>query len=119
MKRVLWISRHQMTPFQVQDLVRGIDDDVEISTYDKTVQDVNELEEAIEASDLVAAVLPMEKMMELFHVVGDRPLIQAVSGRVETDQWIELEDGRKERKYLFEHLYWQQIMKCEIVTKKL
>ena len=58
MKQVLWISRHRMTPEQLEDLEAVLQDSVTLIPWTDTVQEVEELLPLVAQSDAVAAVLP-------------------------------------------------------------
>ena len=50
MKRVLWISRHQMTAEQRSDLERVIGEAVELHPWTETVEDLEDLRRTAEES---------------------------------------------------------------------
>ncbi len=58
MKRVLWISRHQMTSDQRYDLEQVLGDQVVLIRWTETVETVSTLIPLVEQADVVAAVLP-------------------------------------------------------------
>ena len=119
MKKVLWISRHMMTVAQKNDLERITNDVVEVVQVDKTIANVRELEPLLDGVDIVAAVLPLDKVAGLLKITGSIPVIQAVSARVPTGKLLTLPDGRTEQEYLFEHQYWQRIVSVDIKTERL
>lgn len=119
MKRVLWISRHQMTPFQRQDLETALGDRVELLLWTDTVGTVEELRPALDRADAVAAVLPVSLLARLWALCGEKPLLQAVSRREATGVLRTLPDGRQEEEFRFVHAGWQQICRLELETKML
>lgn len=118
-KRVLWISRHTMTPVQRADLERALGGPVELLPWEETVDDVRELLPMLEGVDAVAAVLPLEKLAELLRVAGSTPVLVARAGRVATGRTLTLPDGRREREFAFEHRGWRQILKVSIREREL
>lgn len=119
MKRVLWISRHQMTPFQRQDLETALGDRVELLPWTDTVDTAEELLPALAQADAVAAVLPIQLMAQLWSLCGEKPLLQAVARRTATGVFRTLPDGRREQEFRFVHGGWQQICRLELETKLL
>lgn len=119
MKKVLWISRHTMTEPQYRNLVQVLGDEVQLLPYTETVKRVDVLRPLIEQADAIAAVLPVELLAELVTHANRRPVLQSVAGRRFTGRRIPLPDGRSEPEIAFEHLYWQQIVKLELQTKRL
>lgn len=119
MKKVLWISRHQMTKEQRADLEHIVGESVEMMQWSDTVKQIQQLQPAVETADFIAAVLPMELMAELLKLAGEKPVLQASSQRVATGRNIELSDGRTEPEFAFVHQGWKQVLSIEIVTKQL
>ena len=118
-KKVLWISRHEMTLPQRAELERIAGGEVELLPWRDTVTDVRQLLPLIWQADLVAAVLPLPLLAALLPLAGDRPVLQAESGRVPTGQLRRLPDGRTEPEFAFEHRGWQQVLKLELQTVRL
>lgn len=119
MKKVLWISRHEMTPEQRGDLERVMGDEVSLIAWKDTLSDVALLRPLIVDADAVAAVLPPEMYGELFVLADGKPVLRSVSGRVPTGRIRVLDDGRKEQEFAFAHCCWEQILRAEFITKKL
>lgn len=119
MKRVLWISRHQMTPEQWTDLERAAGDTVVLACWPDTVEDLAALRPLVEWSDAVAAVLPVELLAGVMKLAGTRPVLQAVSGRQPTGRTHTLPDGREEPEFAFVHRCWRQILRLELETRDL
>ena len=118
MKRVLWISRHEMTEFQLKDLARVLGDEVELVTWKDTVTDLAELMPELRRADAVAAVLPVRLLAELVAAAGKKPVFQSWAARTPTGRMLELADGRREAEMQFRHLGWEQILRLELETKR-
>lgn len=112
--RVLWISRHTMTPEQYSDLERIADGPVELIPWTDTVKEAAELEGAIEKADLIAAVLPTELLAQVLRLAEGKPVLQSVSGRVSLP-----ETGSGERQFAFVHAYWQRILRLDWAAERL
>lgn len=119
MKRVLWVSRHQMTPEQREDLERVMKDQVELVQYKDTVENIEDLKPFLKNVQAAAVVLPPEMTAELVSLAGDCPILQSVSWRIPTGRMRLLADGRLEEEFLFEHRYWQQILELKLNVKRL
>ena len=121
MRKVLWISRHQMTPSQLSDLERIMGDGVELVPVRETVTDLQKLAGSLRQVDAVAAVLPTELLAQLVAMANKQgiPVIQAVSERRPSGKIVTLADGRQEPEMLFVHAGWQQIVKLELETRML
>lgn len=119
MKRVLWISRHEMSATQFDDLERVIGDQVCLVPWRDTVRDMSILVSAMEDVDAVAAVLPSQLLGELVQLARERPVLQSVAERRATGKMRLTTDGREEQEFAFEHRYWQQILRLELVTRRL
>lgn len=119
MKRVLWVSRHEMTPEQKRDLDRVMDDEVELTAYRETVQDMKILLPLIQKADAVAVVLPPDILQELLSVVGEKPVLRAIPRRIPTENTRVLSDGRQEPIFQFVHDGWEQVLSIEIKTRRL
>ncbi len=119
MKRVLWISRHQMTEEQRSDLERVMGEEVELHPWAETVEDLADLRPEVERADAVAAVLPVELLAELVRMAGDRPVLQAAAVRTPTGRFRTLPDGRREPEFAFAHGGWRQILKLELEVRDL
>lgn len=116
MKRVLWVSRHEMIPDQRADLERALGGQVELFPWRDTVRDAAELVPALARVDAVAVVLPLELLAELLTLAGDKPVLQAVSGRDATGRTVTLPDGRQEPEFAYAHRGWRRILRLEVET---
>ena len=119
MKRVLWISRHEMTPEQRADLERALGDSVALSVWADTVEDLSALRPALDAADAVAAVLPVNLLAELLDLAGEKMVLRSVSRRVDEGRFRTLPDGRTEREFSYVHLYWEQVLRLRLETRRL
>lgn len=119
MKQVLWISRHQMTKAQKEDLEKVLGDTVTLLPWTDTVRQVEALLPLVEQADVVAAVLPVQLLAMLRPYCGDRPLLQSVSQRIATGTMHTLPDGQLEPEFQFIHVGWQQICRLELETRML
>lgn len=115
-KKILWVSRHSMTSEQQADLER-IYGAVELIQHDETLNDITPLLEY--DVDVYAVVLPID-LIALLKKNTAADIIQPVSGRAKTDRRIiNSATGKCENEYVYKHLYWQLIKKCEIETERL
>ncbi len=115
-KKILWVSRHTMTNEQRDDLDR-IYTKCEIIQFDETINDVTVLLEF--NADVYAVVLPLDLVAHL-KISTSADIIQPVSGRVKSEKLIlNNATGKYENEYVYKHLYWQLIKKCEIETERL
>lgn len=119
MKKVLWISRHEMTTTQLSDLERIMGGKVELLCWKENVRNVTELMPLIEQADAIAAVLPLQMQANLLKVAEGKPVLQAVAERVLSDTERTLADGRKEREVQFIHKRWEQLLRIEVQTRVL
>lgn len=119
MKRVLWISRHQMTREQREDLEEVLGDTVALVPWTDTVHQIEVLLPMVIQADAVAAVLPVQLLALLRPYCGDRPLLQSVSQRVATGTMRTLPNGQTEPEFQFCHTGWQQIYRLELETRML
>ena len=104
-KKVLWFSRHEMTPEQLKAL-----GDVEVTQVNKSISSAYELEEEIKAADIVAIVAPINLQQQFLKLAAGKPVIMAVNDR----RLIPQPDG--EDKVEFHFVKWEQL--DEIVIKK-
>ena len=119
MKQVLWISRHEMTPSQLQDLERVMGGAVQLTPWRDTVRSLAALQPAIDRADAVAAVLPPDLLAELLRASDGKPVLRAISARKPTGRTVTLPDGRTEPEYTFVHDGWEQILRIDIQTRRL
>lgn len=119
LKTVLWISRHTMTDQQLADLGRLMGSPVGLIPWQTTVDDPKELLPKLEACDAIAAVLPPLQLSQLLKLAGGKPLLRAVMERVPTGKTVVTASGTEEPEYASVYLGWEQVLKVEIVTRRL
>ena len=76
-KKVLWFSRHEMTPEQLKAL-----GDVEVTQVNKSISSAYELEEEINNSDIIAIVAPINLQQQFLKLAEGKPVIMAVNNSV-------------------------------------
>lgn len=119
MKKVLWISRHQMTTEQTADLERILGDTFSVKMINQTLKSISpELEQEMDV-DIIAAVLPTPLLAELRQKAGEIPLIQSVSQRVKSGKKVILSDGTEMDEFIFVHERWEQIVRLDLELKTL
>lgn len=104
-KKVLWFSRHQMTPEQEAALGK----DIEIMQVNRTIKSAYELQEEINACDIIAIVAPIGLQEQFLKIAGDKPVIMVANDRI----LIEQPDGA-ESKVEFRFVKWERLVKIEI-----
>lgn len=114
--KILWVSRHELTNEQLEDLHR-IYGDFELMQLDKTIKDIKEILQI--KADVYAVVLPINLLIKLKNSTTS-DIIQSVSERIVTENKI-LNPATNvyEPQYMFKHLYWEKIIKAEIQTEQL
>ena len=117
MKKILWVSRHQMTNEQLNDLHR-IYGEFSLTQFDQTVETIESF--LTFHADVYAVVLPLQLLADLKKAT-DAEIIQPVSGRVRTEsaKYHNQASDTLETEYIFKHLYWQKINRLELETEKL
>ena len=113
MKKVLWVSRHEMTAEQRADLDRVMGG-AELLPWKETVTDVAQLLPLLEQADAVAAVLA-----KLLTLAGNKPVLRAVSERRATGCIRTLPDGRREQEFAYVHAGWEQLLRMDVRTRRL
>ena len=89
----------------------------EIIQFDETISDVTVLLEF--NADVYAVVLPLDLVAHMKKSTS-ADIIQPVSGRIKSGKLIlNNATGKYENEYVYKHLYWQLIKKCEIETERL
>lgn len=106
-KKVLWFSRHEMTPEQKAAL-----GDCEITQISKTINSAYELADEIAAADIIAIVAPINIQAQFLKLAGDKPVITAKSQRLLVHQ-----DDGSEDKVVFQFEKWERLVKIEVVTE--
>lgn len=121
MKKILWVSRHQMTGSQVQDLERIYGEFI-LKKFDTTVNNVSQIIEAGADCNVLAVVLPPNLLAELVNPrinINMKPVIRSVSDRVPAGEYFNPDTGKREIKYNFVHNHWEKIVKIDIITERL
>ena len=118
-KRVLWVSRHEMSADQFQDLEHVLGGSVELIRWENTVTDLSELESILPDIDAIAVVLPPELLSGILRIANGKPVLRSVAGREATGKMITLSDGRQEPEFAFIHKGWEQILKADFQTRRL
>ena len=119
-KKILWLSRHTMTQAQMEDLER-IYGEVEVKTYDQTVEGWHDVVEAGADCDVLAVVLPPSILADLTNPRNNtKPVIRARANRVPTGKTIvNPATGKEEAEYRFEHAGWEHVVKIEVIVEAL
>ena len=107
MKKVLWFSRHQMTPEQREAL-----GDCEIKQVNKSINSAYELADEVKECDIIAIVAPINLQTQFLSLAGDKPVIMAVNDRV----LVPNEDGGED-KVVFKFVKWERLLKIDIVKE--
>ena len=106
-KKVLWFSRHNMTPEQKAAL-----GDCEIVQVNKTINSAFELKNEIDACDIIAIVAPINLQQQFLQLAGEKPVIMAVNNRILVPQ----EDGTED-KVSFQFVKWERLIEIKIVKE--
>lgn len=106
-KKVLWFSRHEMTPEQ-----RAALGDVEIIQVNKTVQSAYELQDEINECDIIAIVEPINLQQQFIKLANGKPVIMTVNDRV----LIKQADGTED-KAEFRFVKWERLIRIDIVKE--
>lgn len=121
--KVLWFSRHTMSPDQLCALEDRLGD-VEITQISGTAPNVHvpfvdssgvmqkPLKELVADFDVVAAVLPVHLKEQILPFCGDKPLIESLNHRT-----IIKGPNGEEDKVEFVFNGWQRIREVKIVTE--
>lgn len=107
MKKVLWFSRHRMSPEQLAAL-----GEVVVKQVSKTIQTARELSDEIDVADIIAIVAPIGLQAEFLRLAGDKPVIVAASERIITKS----ADGTED-KVAFQFVKWERLVKIEVVKE--
>ena len=105
-KKVLWFSRHSMTPEQES----ALGDNIEIIQVNKTINSAYELQDDINKADIIAIVAPIQLQQQFLKLANGKPVIMAVNDRVLVPN---PEGG--EDKVTFKFVKWEQLDKIEVV----
>lgn len=119
MKKVLWVSRHEMTAEQKADLDRIMGGEARLLPWKETVRDIQALTPLLRQADAVAAVLPLELLSQLLELSEGKPVLRAVCDREMTGRTILTPDGRQELDVHYVHRCWQRLLRVEVETEDL
>lgn len=108
MKKVLWISRHMLTPEQHRGLEKLCSGCFELIWWKENVEDLDALTPALASADLIAAVLPIHLLARLTAMVSRKPVLISLARRTLVD------NGGVEAEIRFAHGGWQRIRKLEL-----
>ena len=109
-KKILWLSRHDLTTEQASDLER-IYGDIEIKKVSVTVESAKDVVACGSDCDIFAVVLPDRVLQELIKRTN-KPIIMSVACRMFTGKYIiNPATGKHEKEYMFRHRYWERIKK--------
>lgn len=109
--RILWLSRHDLTPDQMEGLKKIYGQDLTVDHWKDHIDTIDDILPSIEKADAVAAVLPMELLADLVKVCR-------TSGKdvlVAKAKWAPVPnpDGG-EPKFAFIHDGWQRVGRLEL-----
>ena len=107
MKKVLWFSRHEMTDDQ-----RAALGDVDVTQVSKTINSAFELQEEVDAADIIAIVAPINIQAQFLKISNGKPVIMAKSERI-----IEKDPDGGEDKVTFKFVKWERLVKIEVETE--
>lgn len=111
MKKVLWISRHVLSPDQLAGLERLCGGAFELIWWKENVAAPEELLPAAAEADVIAAVLPIHLLARLVALVPDKPVLIDLAHRTL------IPTNGPEAATHFAHGGWQQIKKLELVLE--
>lgn len=118
-KKILWLSRHDMTEEQVSDLKRIYGDDTEVTKVDKTIKTADDILDGTDAFDIFAVVLPIDLIADLF-AKTNKEIITAKSERVRTNETVFNPATQKnEPQFKFVHKCWQRYKTVKIEMEQL
>lgn len=118
--KVLWLSRHEMTKAQIEDLER-IYGRVEIKRFDKSVRDWRDVVAAGQDCDILAVVLPPAILGDLTNPRNNtKPVIRSKANRIDTGKKVfNPATGKEETEYAFEHAGWERVLKLQVLVEAL
>lgn len=121
MKKILWLSRHELTDEQLADLRRIYGEEIEIKKCDQTVRGWKDVVEAGKDCEIFAVVLPPAILADLTNPRNNtKPVIRSVASRIPTGSMVtNPATGKQEPEYRFAHVGWERIVKIEVIVEKL
>lgn len=124
MKKVLWFSRHDMTPEQLSALGNVEVTKVNVANMpnvhvaltgainDGDEQDLLPFKDFAKDFDILAVVLPIGLEQQVLLIAGNKPVIRATNER----KLVKSEDGTED-KVVFNFAGWKQLVKIEVVLE--
>lgn len=118
-KKVLWLSRHDMTTEQLTDLKRIYGNDVKVTKLNKTIKTADDILDGTDDFDVFAVVLPIDLIADLFSKT-DKEIITAKSERVRTDETVfNPATNKDEPQFKFVHKCWNRYKTVKIEIEQL
>lgn len=109
-KKILWLSRHDLTIEQFSDLQR-IYGDCDIKKVSVQVESAKDVIACGSDCDILAVVLP-DRVLQGLVKKTSKPIIMSVACRMFTGKYImNPATGKHEKEYMFRHRYWERIKK--------
>lgn len=120
-QKVLWFSRHTMTEEQLSDLKRIYGSGIEVKQVSESAASFRDVLAAGEDCQVLAVVLPPAMLADLTNPRNNvKPVIRAIANRVPTGNTVINPATQKEEpEFRFEHAGWEEVVKIEVVTKRL
>lgn len=122
MKKVLWFSRHEMTPEQKEALgqvevtqLNGNMPNVHVpfnAEVNGVAKEVVPFKELLQEFEIIAIVAPIGLQQQILAVAGDRPVISAKNRRV-----LVPDENGGEDKVQFHFDGWERLLKVEVVKE--
>lgn len=106
--KVLWFSRHDMTPAQSQTLVNKLGG-FELVKADGTIPNAFAIQPLVEECDVIAIVAPTNLQEQFLKIAGEKPVIMALNRR----ELVPDENGG-ESKAIFVFEKWERILRIII-----
>lgn len=108
--KVLWFSRHDMTPEQSNALIDKLGG-FELVKVDGTIPNAFAIKEFIDECDVIAIVAPIHIQEQVLRIAGNKPVIMALSRRE-----LVMDENGGESKAVFVFEKWERLVK--IVVEK-
>lgn len=110
--KILRLTRHAIVLEQLSELQRIYGSDAEIVEVSETVPNAARVVELIteHSANVVEAVLPLPLMADLLKVIGNAPVIRAITRR-------EFDAAGQKSTFVFNH--YERIVRIEVVTERL
>lgn len=120
MTKILWYSRHHMTPQQLYDL-EDIYGEIKVLQVIGTAKSWEDVALAGKDCDILATVLPPALLADLTNPINNiKPVICAITNRIPTgDTVVNPATGELEEEFMFRFAGWEQIERVEIITRRL